>query len=123
MYNVLFGVDSSAGLVLKLLGKTQGDFGRFRTAYITEDHLVVHTRCGGDNRDDYDEVFEEMSQHPLFEYDQDDDFDCTYCDFYFKHPAEMSVELKQYAKDNPTVTPAEKWQRLITSLEKGLEKK
>jgi hypothetical protein len=35
----------------------------------------------------------------------------------------MSAELKQYAKDNPTVTPAEKWQRLITSLEKGLEKK
>lgn len=123
MYNMLFGVDKDYQLVLKLLNLTEGDFGRFRTAYITETHLVVHTRCGGGNRESYEEVFDEISKHPLYEYDQDDDFDCTYCDFYFKHPEELKESLQQYAKENPAVTPAEKWQKLFESLEKSVKEK
>lgn len=118
LYNMLHGVNPQAGVVLHLLGKTTEDFGRFRDAYITDTHLVVHTRCGGGNRESYEDVFVEMSEHPLYSYDQDDDFDCTYCDFYFTHPPSVAHVLKAIAKENPQATPAEKWQNLFNELTK-----
>lgn len=118
LYNMLFGVSNQAPIVLKLLGKTEADFGRFRNAYITEKFLVVHTRCGGGNREDYEDVFTEMEEHPLYSHDADDDFDCTYCDFYFKHPIDIAEDLKEFAKNNPQMTPTEQWTELFKSLEK-----
>lgn len=118
LYNLLHGVNLQAPLVLQLLEKNTGDFGRFRDAYITETHLVVHTRCGGGNREDYEHVFDEMSGHPLFDYDQDDDFDCTYCNFYFKHPPDFEKLCKMIAEQNPQMTPTEKWQKLFEALKK-----
>lgn len=115
LYNMLFGEGNDADFLLKLLGKDRGDFGRFRAVYVTEDHIVVHTRNGGGNRDDYEDVFDEMSDHPLYSHDADDSFDCTYADIYFKHPAEYSELLKEMAVG--TVTPAEKWKLLFESLE------
>lgn len=117
LYNMLFGENASqANFLLGLLGKTAGDFGRYRDVYVTENHIVVHTRNGGGNREDYEYVFEEMSDHPLYAYDEDDDFDCTYANIYFNHPAEYSELLKEMAEG--TVTPAEKWQMLFKALEK-----
>lgn len=118
LYNMLFGVSNHAQYALQLLGKTEGDFGRFRNAYFTEEYIVVHTRCGGGNRDSYEHVFAEMQSHPLFSHDADDDFDCTYCDFYFKHPAEATEQLKEIVKANPQLTPAEQWSKLFESLKK-----
>ena len=115
LYNTLFGQNDHAGFLMSLLGKDPGDFGRFRAVYVTEDHIVVHTRCGGGNREDYEDVFDEMSTHPLYAYDEDDSFDCTYADIYFKHPAEYSELLKEMAVG--TVTPAEKWKLLFEALE------
>jgi hypothetical protein len=118
LYNLLFGVSNQAPLVLNLLGKTEGDFGRFRDAYITEQYLVVHTRCGGGNRESYEHVFDEMASHPLYVHDQDDDFDCTYCDFFFKHPPGVAEQMAAIASDNPQMAPAEKWQKLFAHLGK-----
>jgi hypothetical protein len=117
LYNMLFGEGNDADFLLKLLGKDRDDFGRFRSVYVTEDHIVVHTRCGGGNRDDYEAVFDEMSMHPLYSHDADDDFDCTYADIHFKHPAEYSELLKEMSVG--TVTPAEKWKMLFENLEKN----
>ena len=116
LYNMLFGQNDHAGFLMSLLGKDSADFGRFRDVYVTDKHIVVHTRCGGGNREDYDYVFEEMSRHPLYDYDEDDDFDYTYADIFFKHPAEYSELLKEMAIG--TVTPAEKWQLMFKALEK-----
>ena len=117
LYNVLFGENASQkDFLLKLLDKHAGDFGRYRDIYVTDTHIVVHTRCGGGNRDDYDDVFSEMEDHPLFDYDEDDEFDCTYANFYFRHPAGYEELLKEMAEG--TVTPAEKWQMLFKALEK-----
>jgi hypothetical protein len=115
LYNMLFGENDKAGFLLGLLGKTAGDFGRYRDVYVTEDHIVVHTRCGGGNREDYEDVFEEMSTHPLYSYDEDDDFDCTYADIYFRHPDEYKEILKEMSKG--TITPAEKWEMMFKALE------
>lgn len=117
LYNMLFGVSNQAPYVLHLLGKKSEDFGRFRDAYATEKHLVVYTRCGGGNREDYEHVFDEMAEHPLFSHDSDDDFDSTYCSFYFNYPRGVEDLLKDIVKANPTLEPHEKWSKLFKSLE------
>lgn len=115
LYNMLFGANDTSAFLLALLGKTAGDFGRYRDVYVTENHIVVHTRNGGGNREDYEDVFDEMSDHPLYDYDEDDDFDCTYANIYFKHPAGYEEVLKEMAEG--TITPAEKWKLLFDQLE------
>jgi hypothetical protein len=118
LYNMLFGENvSQKEFLFKLLGKEQGDFGRYRDIYVTDEYIVVHTRNGGGNREDYEDVFDEMSEHPLYAYDEDDDFDCTYANIYFKHPEGYEEVLKEMAAG--TVTPSEKWQMLFTALEKA----
>lgn len=117
LYNMLFGENGSqADFLLGLLGKDRADFGRYRDVYVTDSHIVVHTRCGGGNREDYEGVFMEMEDHPLYAYNEDDDFDCTYADIYFNYPEGYEEVLKEMAAG--TVTPAEKWQMLFAALEK-----
>lgn len=117
LYNMLFGENASQkDFLFGLLKKDPGDFGRYRDIYVTDEHIVVHTRNGGGNREDYEDVFDEMSGHPLFVYDEDDDFDCTYANFYFVHPTEYAGVLKEMAAG--TVTPSEKWKLLFEALEK-----
>ena len=121
LYNILFGENASQKeFLFSLLGKTSGDFGRYRDIYVTDEHIVVHTRCGGGNREDYEDVFEEMSTHPLYDYDQDDDFDCTYADIYFRHPEQYRDLLKEMAVG--TVTPSEKWKILFDALSRSNDK-
>jgi hypothetical protein len=117
LYNMLFGENASQKeFLFGLLDKTAGDFGRYRDIYVTDEYIVVHTRNGGGNREDYEGVFDEMSKHPLYAYDDDDDFDCTYANIYFRHPEEYKEILKGMAVG--TVTPSEKWQMLFKALEK-----
>lgn len=113
LYNLLFGEGDHAGFLLKLLDAEREDFGRFRSVYVTDTHIVVHTRCGGGNREDY--FPEWVEDHPLYDYDEDDDFDCTYADIYFKHPVGYEEVLKEMAVG--VVTPAEKWQNLFAALD------
>ena len=119
LYNMLFGQNPASGFLVASLNKTTGDFGRFRDAYYekTDDggKIIVYTRNGGGNRDDYEDVFDEMETHPLFITDYDDDFDCTYADIFFKYPAGYEEVLSEMAKG--TITPAEKWKMLFEQLE------
>jgi hypothetical protein len=116
LYNMLFGENKSqASFLFSLLNKTPSDFGRYRDIYVTEDHIVVHTRNGGGNREYFEEVFEELNNHPLYDYDEDDDYDCTYANIYFRHPEGYSDILKELAEG--TITPSEKWKILLTSMD------
>lgn len=110
---MLFGEGTSADFLLKLLGAERGDFGRFRSIYATEEYIVVHTRCGGGNREYFFPSW--VKDHPLYSHDEDGDFDDTYADIYFKHPAGYEPLLKEMAVG--TITPAEKWKTLIETLE------
>ena len=114
LYNMLFGKNPNADQLLGLLGYTQGDCGRFRDVFVEDNHIVIHTRNGGGNREDYEYVFDEMSMHPLYAYDEDDDFDCTYANIYFKHPEGYGELLKEMAAG--TVTPSEKWEMMFEAL-------
>lgn len=115
LYNMLFGENKSQkDFLFGLLERTPGDFGRYRDIYVTDQHIVVHTRNGGGNREDYQDVFDEMFHHPLYVYDEDDDFDCTYANIYFKHPEGYEDLLKEMAVG--TVTPSQKWDMLFKAL-------
>jgi hypothetical protein len=115
LYNMLFGENKDQkNFLFTLLNITPGDCGRYRDIYVIEGHIVVHTRNGGGNREAYEDVFETLSQHPLYAYDEDNDFDCTYADIYFRWPEAYGELLAEMAKG--TVTPAEKWQLLFNKL-------
>ncbi len=81
--------------ILEALKLSPPDFGRYRDSYFRDEKddngdtrrvMVIHTRCGGGNRESYGSVFDDMATHPLFLYDRDCDFDCTYADIVFKVP-------------------------------------
>lgn len=94
MYNMILGHSYFAGAILAVLGMEPKSFGRFRDAYMQDGLMVVFTRCGGGNRDDYENVFEMARQHPLFVDAVDDDYDSTYCSFRFRLPKQGQDELR-----------------------------
>lgn len=134
LYNVLFGTHSNSDLLLAILGLTPADVPRFRSCYWDGERIVVHTRTGGGNRDYYEneeccresypEYFEgddkpsgpwndDLRLNPGYLFDQDDDFDPTYADFYFKPPVEAIQVLEGLPPETP---PAEQWAALLDRL-------
>lgn len=112
LYNILFCENDQAKFLFRILELENCDLGRYRDIYVTEWHVVVHTRNGGGNREEYQYVFDLLAEHhPLYDYDEDDDFDCTYADIYFRHPEKYKELLREMAQG--TITPAEKWRRLL----------
>lgn len=113
MYNMLFGTNELALELLNILNLKTEDFGRFRDCYLSEDRtkIIVFTRCGGGNREDYDYVFEEIKEHPLYIRDYDDSFDCTYASIEFNMPKEKLEHYKNIKAD--TVTGPEKFKNFL----------
>jgi hypothetical protein len=111
LYNMLFGVNPNSDQLLGILGYTREDCGRFRDVYVDDGFIVIHTRNGGGNREDYEYVFDEMSTHPWYVKDEDDDFDCTYANIYFRIPEDKMktmVALLDQGHD-----PATAWKELF----------
>ena len=116
LYNMVFGMNPDADKLLSLLGKTAGDFGRFRNVYMEDGYIVVHTRNGGGNREDYEDVFDEMSEHPWYSHDADDDFDCTYANIYFKLPEDEKLMVILKGLDAGG-NPSKQWASLFATME------
>ena len=127
LYNMVFGNSAQAPLVLALLDKPGGYFGRFRDAWIEqcEDgslRLAVYTRNGGGNREHYDDDRKagpdcdctgciatfQLPRDPLYITDRDDDFDATYATFYFRVPDGAEDKLRALAKEQGIELP-EDW--------------
>ena len=119
LYNMLHGTNPLAGLYLGMLGLSPSNVGRFRDCYLKDDTIAVYTRNGGGNREDYEEVFEELSQHENYLYDEDDDFDCTYATIYFSIPKEYEADVLmiKLAIEQDTTPPEDKWKDLLTRLD------
>lgn len=114
-YNLVFGMNPDSEKLLAVLGKTTEDFGRFRNVYMEDGCIVVHTRCGGGNREDYEDVFEAMSQHPWYSHDADDDFDCTYANIYFKLPDDEQIMIALRGLELGE-KPKDQWEELFNSI-------
>ena len=117
LYNMLFGMNPDADKLLSLLDATREDFGRFRNVYMRDGYIVVHTRNGGGNREEYEDVFDEMSEHPWYSHDADDDFDCTYANIYFKVPEGAEQTMLALRGLEKGADPKEQWGALLATME------
>src|SRR3990167_8100409 len=125
LYNLLHGNDNNARIVLAMLGLEPEDCGRFRDAWIEEDgkHLIVFTRNGGGNREEYQPVIDTLAKHPNYVTDFDDDFDCTYASIRFTVP-EKYAELAEALKPSETLPSLwEKTNAAIEAIEKHYKEK
>jgi hypothetical protein len=111
LYNMVFGQNPSSNQLLEVLGLTEGDFGRFRDVYVADGCIVVHTRCGGGNREDYQWVFDAAQEHPWYSHDADNDFDCTYADIHFRVPDDKMATFVGLL--NRGHNPDEQWKELF----------
>lgn len=118
LYNTLFKENEHAEALLEMLNLSREDFGRYRDCYLNKDgsNIIVYTRCGGDNREDYDYVFNNVCNHKYYITDYDDDFDNTYCYFVFKTPDIFLDETKKMSNGKDPDSVGEKFKKEIEEM-------
>ena len=116
LYNMLFGANPHAAVLLAILDLTADKCGRFRDCYPSENgtEILVYTRNGGGNRETY---MPDFSKHPQYVSDEDDDFDCTYATIKFRTPAEAVDLVKDLADKTNNTQPAERWKQLLADMD------
>jgi len=99
--------NASADEVLAVLGLTKDDVERYRGCGVQDGEIIIHARTGGGNREYHPN--EKLTSHPNYLRDQDDDFDCTYADYFFSIPedkkeieATENKEARAVLGDAPT---------------------
>ena len=117
MYNLIFGQNPASDAILATLGLTRGDTGRFRDCFVADGEIAVYTRNGGNNREGY---MPDLSGHPCYLRDEDDDFDCTYATIYFSFPTEFAEELRKL-DSGEKFEPSKRWLDAIEALKARFE--
>lgn len=116
---MLHGQNPFSPVFLGWLGLTTDDVGRFRDCYLAdqdgERRIVIYTRNGGGNRDDYEHVTDTLRAHPSYVTDYDDDYDCTYASYEFRVPAPWQAAAAAFTAEDKT--PAERMQDLLAKLQ------
>lgn len=100
LYNMINGTSSGAAIGLHILGLSISDIPRFRDCYFKDDFIVVFTRTGGGNRDEYDvdehpygsPTNNNLRNHPYYVSDRDAEYDSTYALFFFSIPHEIVLD-------------------------------
>lgn len=116
LYNMLFGKNPAADLLLAMLGLTQCDVPRFRDCFLKDNTIVIHTRTGGGNREDYESENDFLTTVAGYISDSDDDFDCTYADFVYAIPEKFKAECETLRDMGASRDPAAAWQNLFAKL-------
>lgn len=93
-YNMLFGMNSQADLLLAVIGLRKVDVERFRDVSSVDNggQITVYTRTGGGNREDYPNIA--MRSRPEWLDSEDDDYDSTYCTDTFKVPEQWQADVR-----------------------------
>ena len=121
LYNMLFGENDHASELLDILDLDRAMFGRYRDCFLNSDgtRILVLTRCGGNNRLDYDEVFELIRKHKNYVCDGDDPSDETYCYFEFEVPVLFLLQTRPLATGKPIDTIGKRFDEEADKLKKG----
>ena len=124
LYAIVHGEQDGAEALLHLVQAAHPiNVGRYRDAWVERDGdapvIRIHTRNGGGNREDYADAITSMQAHPWYDRDEDDDFDSTYADFYFRpDPAQLdpatAARLVEMAGD--PVDMGDRWQAAIEAI-------
>lgn len=97
LYNLINGVNPAAFFFLPMLGHHPDEYPRFRDCFVEQDpdRIVVFTRTGGGNREDYAEENHWITTLPGFVSDDDDDFDSTFAYWRFAVPERWSADFSR----------------------------
>jgi len=86
LYNLINGVNPATFFILPMLGRHPSEFPRFRDCFVEGDNILVLTRTGGGNREEYIEENQLIREIEGFVDDYDADFDNTYAFWVFRVP-------------------------------------
>ena len=121
LYNMLFGENDHASKLLDILDLDRDMFGRYRDCFLNDDGTIIFvlTRCGGVNRNDYDEMLSKIRKHDNYMLDFDDPTDETYCYIQFEVPVLFRLQTRPLATGEPFKTIGYKFQEESKLMEKG----
>lgn len=108
LYNLVHGENNFASVLLAMLGLSRDEVPRYRDCYWTGEHIAIHTRTGGGNREDYEDGNAYLVSQPTYVRDDDDDHDSTYATFYFTVPEPLQWVIPHLQAEERT--PGERWQ-------------
>jgi hypothetical protein len=99
LYNMIMGVDRNSMPLLKILNEVEElEIPRFRDCYLSGNCICILTRTGGGNREEYEEMNDKMTEHPLYVNNTDCDWDTTYAEFYFSFTDDLEADLKELVR-------------------------
>ena len=103
LYTQLFGENPDATAILGFAGLTRDMFPRYRDAFLINEgrNVVVYTRIGGPNRENYLKEIKDILSHPQYKDNCDDDFDNTYAYFKFNILDNYASTAKSMFKEEP----------------------
>jgi hypothetical protein len=91
LYRMLFGgggeaQDQRCPSLWNILDLDNYEVGRYRDIYVREGKIILLTRNGGGNREEYKQCFKSLRKHPNYLDDWDCDWDRTYAEISFSIP-------------------------------------
>lgn len=130
-YGMLFGKNDNenTNVLWDILCLDDYKLGRFRDIYLREytteskeckqnkispgRYIVLLTRNGGGNRENYEDCFRSLQKHQHYKSDWDCDWDCTYAEIAFSIPTQSKEELD---KKEPTKDRGEVFDDIIKAI-------
>jgi len=121
LYNMLFGTNPMADVLLATLGLTREDTGRFRDCFLQDGpdgpEVHIYTRNGGGNREEYQGTIDELAARPGYLGDADDDFDCTYATIRFRLPDQFREALAGFARPADAPDSNARWAAMLEKIQ------
>lgn len=118
LYNMLFGLNRAAVPLLKVLNVDHTTVPRFRDCFLNEagTEIIIYTRSGGGNRDEYAELNRMMMEIPGYLRDEDDSYDNTYALFYYEIPEQHRETCLMLANLGLGVDQPKRWADYIAKI-------
>lgn len=118
LYHVIFGINKLAGPLLVTLGINPRGISRFRDCFLgTDNDIIIYTRTGGGNREEFKEQNEALRRNEHFLRDEDDSFDSTYALFHYRIPEDIKdIIVKYQAVEGWCIDPSKRWQEALSLL-------
>lgn len=93
IYQMVNGVNPATFFILPMLGKHPDEYPRFRDAFMDEGDILVLTRTGGGNREEYAEANAELETVETYVSNHDWEQDSTYAVWRFKVPVKWQEDF------------------------------
>lgn len=103
LYNMLFGINDDAPILLGMINTNMDYFDRFRDVELINSGNIIRvfTRLGGNNRHSYKDTWNKIKRNEYYLKDYDDNFDNTYAYIEFSIPDKYKDTAKNMFKNEP----------------------